>query len=524
MDSRDESALRALPERVRRFLPTRTEAYVGFGLALYLAWVDFTFHSSQVISVPGSPFPPLDVNRLVFFISIATLCLVLAACAVFDRAADRFLYRPATLRVAPAAMSVSTLLILGTSAQGPAGTAFIVLAGVSTAASSAICLFHWGELSNNLSTREVVWAAAVGFTLSSLFSVLYHLLAKAGFAAAPFATGVLLVVVDAALPLAAGAVLTGFVERERIALGPPWRGAAEDPGAVADANAGDGAVKALVGRHAAALVIIGLSISLCRDLSFMEGGQSPTGGNPEVQLGIALIVFAASLFVVGTFLSENPRRKVGGALRLLILLAVAGVCVMPVFTLFGGGFVSLRMTSAVSIGSLTCCYIIMWITTSGICRKYRAKTTRYFAWTRVAWTLGPILGSALAMAVAQAPGEARPLYTYCCTALCVVLLFALHAFVFTEHTLNEALSIAPKRYRRPFKDRCADVARAFGLTEREAEVMMLFARGRDSAFIQGSLNLSKSTVSTHRQHIYEKLDIHSQQELLDKLAENNVPV
>ena len=68
------------------------------------------------------------------------------------------------------------------------------------------------------------------------------------------------------------------------------------------------------------------------------------------------------------------------------------------------------------------------------------------------------------------------------------------------------------------------MARAFGLTEREAEVMMLFARGRDSAFIQGSLNLSKSTVSTHRQHIYEKLDIHSQQELLDKLAENNVPV
>ena len=128
------------------------------------------------------------------------------------------------------------------------------------------------------------------------------------------------------------------------------------------------------------------------------------------------------------------------------------------------------------------------------------------------------------MLVAQAPKELQPLLFYICTALCVVLLFALHAFVFTEHTLNEALSIAPKRYRRPFKDRCADVARAFGLTEREAEVMMLFARGRDSAFIQGSLNLSKSTVSTHRQHIYEKLDIHSQQELLDKLAENNVPV
>ena len=59
------------------------------------------------------------------------------------------------------------------------------------------------------------------------------------------------------------------------------------------------------------------------------------------------------------------------------------------------------------------------------------------------------------------------------------------------------------------------MAKRYGLTERESEIMMMLATGRNLPFIQDQLFLSKSTVSTHRQHIYQKLGIHSQQELID---------
>ena len=49
--------------------------------------------------------------------------------------------------------------------------------------------------------------------------------------------------------------------------------------------------------------------------------------------------------------------------------------------------------------------------------------------------------------------------------------------------------------------------------------MMYFAKGRDAAYIQQELVLTHSTVSSHRQHIYAKLGVHSQQELLDVLSE-----
>ena len=59
------------------------------------------------------------------------------------------------------------------------------------------------------------------------------------------------------------------------------------------------------------------------------------------------------------------------------------------------------------------------------------------------------------------------------------------------------------------------------LVSREGEIMIMFAKGRNLAYIQDELFISKSTVSTHRQHIYKKLGIHSQQELLDLVQAAN---
>lgn len=59
------------------------------------------------------------------------------------------------------------------------------------------------------------------------------------------------------------------------------------------------------------------------------------------------------------------------------------------------------------------------------------------------------------------------------------------------------------------------VARDFGLTEREAEIMSLLARGRNVPFIEEELIISRNTIKTHVKHIYQKLDVHSQQELID---------
>ncbi len=53
-----------------------------------------------------------------------------------------------------------------------------------------------------------------------------------------------------------------------------------------------------------------------------------------------------------------------------------------------------------------------------------------------------------------------------------------------------------------------------GLTPRETEICMLFARGYSRETISNTLTLSKETVRTHAANIYKKLGVHSHQELI----------
>ena len=59
------------------------------------------------------------------------------------------------------------------------------------------------------------------------------------------------------------------------------------------------------------------------------------------------------------------------------------------------------------------------------------------------------------------------------------------------------------------------VAQRYGLSRRETEIFLLLAQGRSRPYIRDELVLSKNTVATHIRHIYEKMGIHSQQELID---------
>ncbi len=61
---------------------------------------------------------------------------------------------------------------------------------------------------------------------------------------------------------------------------------------------------------------------------------------------------------------------------------------------------------------------------------------------------------------------------------------------------------------------CEAIANTYLLSKREAEVMFFLARGFKSSYVQKKLYISEGTAKTHIRHIYRKLDVHSQQELM----------
>ena len=70
-----------------------------------------------------------------------------------------------------------------------------------------------------------------------------------------------------------------------------------------------------------------------------------------------------------------------------------------------------------------------------------------------------------------------------------------------------------------FRTQCETIANRYLLSRRETEVLFLLAKGHNAAFIQKKLCITQSTAKTHIYHIYQKLDIHTQQELLAMISE-----
>ena len=70
---------------------------------------------------------------------------------------------------------------------------------------------------------------------------------------------------------------------------------------------------------------------------------------------------------------------------------------------------------------------------------------------------------------------------------------------------------------------CEAMAREAHLTAREAQVLTLLARGRNVAYIQQELGLSRNTIKTYVAGVYGKLNVHSHQELIDLVERDGAP-
>lgn len=108
--------------------------------------------------------------------------------------------------------------------------------------------------------------------------------------------------------------------------------------------------------------------------------------------------------------------------------------------------------------------------------------------------------------------------------ICIVLMLfisylwlAMRNFSF-EQAVEGVVSVQegdPKIIDDRFEGTVVSIGKSRGLTERETEILLLLAKGRNSVFLQEYFVVSKNTIKTHIKHIYRKIDIHSQQELID---------
>jgi len=203
------------------------------------------------------------------------------------------------------------------------------------------------------------------------------------------------------------------------------------------------------------------------------------------------------------------------------LLIAAGLLAVPL-----PQFVGTTVPNMLTAAGADCFWVLMYYTLACIGRRNIAQAIPAFGWALFAGSFGTLMGTSFGYAL-NTLGGIDPTHVDLAIAVVVLLFFAynvivLRAFSF-EATVQgvepirevQAAPVEPGVEVDPIGRQCARVSAAFGLTEREADVMALLAHSRNVPFITDELVISRNTIKTHIKHIYQKLDVHSQQELID---------
>lgn len=126
---------------------------------------------------------------------------------------------------------------------------------------------------------------------------------------------------------------------------------------------------------------------------------------------------------------------------------------------------------------------------------------------------GIALGNALAIYYEKHPGLSEAITPETALVLICILVALVIPLVRQEYSIAKLTSDPPSE--SDLEVRCTAVSQEFKLSAREAEIVILMARGYTADNIAKKLVISPYTVNTHIRHIYEKMSIHKRSELLN---------
>lgn len=168
-------------------------------------------------------------------------------------------------------------------------------------------------------------------------------------------------------------------------------------------------------------------------------------------------------------------------------------------------------------------YIILWAIWPVLVTRADIPSGWIAAWGMFSIQLGQLIGSIISGYIAHSFKSDVAFAMFAAVFIFVILLIAL--FAFGKGSPNTGWGFV-----KPIEDEgassdlektCTRVARQFRLSPREIEVFFLLAKGRNRAYIKEELIVSDETVKSHVKNIYRKIDVHSQQELIDMIEEES---
>jgi DNA-binding CsgD family transcriptional regulator len=230
-------------------------------------------------------------------------------------------------------------------------------------------------------------------------------------------------------------------------------------------------------------------------------GLNITGSSPQQSFAVEILF--ASIILLGILFSYSKPQQM--TIVISSLLIIGGLTLLAFHLDWGAALVA---------PGFVCLEIFTWVLLADFSQRNRAAPIIVIAQSWFAISMGLLVGTIIGALVFEY-GLNTVYGSIASTILAFMTLVSLLAtfrwpflsqFIERESTLS---------IENSYDSQCMIVARRFGLSPRETEVLMLLAYGRDITFVEKSLFISRNTAKAHIKHIYAKVGVRSRQALLD---------
>ncbi|MDR1358113.1 MAG: LuxR C-terminal-related transcriptional regulator [Coriobacteriales bacterium] len=497
--------------------------FLGFGAhLLWLVEVMVNCFPSSLIADPQTA----QLYRGIGLVSAILAVVVMLCMGLFI---DRITYYIRQYRlqiIAACCMTVATLLLLAF--QDLAFVPLVILGSIVSGTASGYITLIWAEAFRRRDTPSIVLNTALAVATAVLGYGLLNVFASA------FTTGIILCV----LPLFSLMGMFMIMHGRRAMFRKQ------------EFTVGDDGAKRPVYSIREVPTFRNLKVSKFRMLARL--------GLPSILWGLGLgsIAYLMRDFESGT--TTDPQQflleTAAGYLMALVVLGILTALncdqsneryyrfALPVIPIAILASILLRGTEAFGAFAFLClgfilCAFLVWVELSEISHRYRISPILVSGFA-LAFFVAAALVSQPVMTLLVDKGSASGIWL---SLVCVITLLVVagalllmpseddirrmvvldgeaalgssEPFCADDEQKEQANRQKPARPR--FVVRCEEVSDTYLLTARETDVLYLLAKGHSAAHIAKQLYIALGTVHTHTWHIYRKLDVHTQQGLID---------
>lgn len=482
-----------------------TFLYMGFGL--YWAWVYLSFNSLPIV---GSLSDGVPVIPLLHVISGFVGVVVFVAVVVLRHRIEKSSHLDSACWVAAFITTLGTLLY--TLPVKEVSLQVVLTGGIVSGAASPIVILAWGIAYCSLDARAVAATTAGSFALAGVMYLIVSLLPN------PISgiTVALLPIVSVGLLQACFNSMPSI----SVVLNQKMQSSNHE-------------VRDFLFHTGNGRVMLGLVLTMfvCGGMRIYIMNQKQSVYEEPLLMALPIIVVALAFLIYAATVSRNSL-NLGREYRALMPLVALAVVIAALSGEYSETSFVLVSAGCAVIDLLT------WILVIEIVRSTRFAALLVLAAGRMAIHFGMALGETCALAFPSA------ITWFLIVSILILTFTAGHMFLDRDTTFlfepptpgelpglasisSSTPNIKEDSERKSIREeenqadslgkRINVVAKTYGLSPRETEVLMLWATGHGSRAIEEKLVVSAGTVKTHLRHIYEKCDVHSRADILDLL-------